>query len=558
MMHDDEELCNLRAINVPSSTSFVSDTRMDSTIDGTYTYNYDDASYAYSDGLIGDNSITQQIPVFNNYDQSIMNESSVGSSFLRFYEESNFTYDDLDINTLKGSHAGVPSVSFNTPTRESNDVKHEDKEDDAKSCVPAWMTNASTSLKIVILFSTALLVGCLALISIASTVPVSDSVTEVQGSTGGAIYITFAPTISPRIVDVPIGVTPTVALPVVPTKEPTYMLIITLAPTDQTIMQDEPEEISIRPTEIPTVVTSAPTKAPSIPLVAATAQPTLSPTVGSNNPSMVTAVVPTKYPSSNPSIITVSPSSLPKIVSFYATSRYRSPQLAAQLGMLPSQKSHFLIHLGNWNTATPGICKEFAYSKTAQTYQNSTVPVLFVPGYNEWNRCTDTDVSQELWRTYLIGTENHHEHNFDVIRQKHREENFAFVHQDVLFLGLNMVAGPDDSLTIRLDDNTKWMQESMAKYSKDVQVVVIFGSSGIWNVNAPFSTTLSSVIQKYTEIHPHLTFVYVKESLDEVSSLRNVLGFHNLLFLNVKAKEWPPLRISIDVNHHTVSWGYEE
>jgi hypothetical protein len=524
MMHNDEELSNLENSNVVDDSSFMGlDTPMDSTVDGALTYNYDDASYAYSDALIGDNSVTPRIPILPNCENSITNVSSVGSSFLRhYYDESHFADDE---HTVKYSHAGRLSNSVVSPIDDTQDSR-EEEDTTGRSCVPSWITNASTTIKFVILLSTALLVGCLALISIASTVPVSDSPKAAQSNTESIEYKTFWPTASPMLGEVPTKVT--IPVPTPNTKEPTKS-----------------------PTLAPVVITKEPTNDPTLSPIVATNNPTESPTV---SPIVITND-PTNMPTS--ALPTSTPTLPTNIISFYVMSRYRSPDLGVKVGSLPSSDVDFLIHLGNWNNANPEKCRPKAYRRTATQFENSTVPVLFVPGRDEWNFCPDPIKSQNVWRTSFVDSEDKYVHEFDVTRQRTREENFAFVHKNALIIGLNMVGGDDAERAERLNDNVKWVKDTLNDYWKTIDTVIFFGNTGLWGINSQFFDEIKVLIESYNDIRPDVTFFYIKESKNDISLDDNVMEVENFSILNIEANQWPPLKVSVDTNNrHTLLWIY--
>lgn len=536
MMHNDDELSNLdyENSNVVDDPSFMGlDIPMDSTVDGAFTYNYDDASYAYSDSLIGDNTVTPRIPIPPNCENSITNISSAGSSFASYYDESHFADDE---NTVKYSHAGRFSNSIVSPLGDTQDSSGEDN-DDAKgsSCIPSWISNASTTIKFVILISTALLVGCLALISIASTVPASDSPQSAQSNRESIDYKTFWPTASPKVGEVPTKVT--IPMPT-PTKSPTSPpVIVTKEPTKS-------------PTLSPIVVTKKPTKIPTLAPVIVTNAPTKSPTL---SPIVVTNV-PTNNPTS--AFPTLAPSVQSNIFSFYVMSRHRSPKLGEQVGSLPSSNIDFFIHLGNWNTANPEICRPKAYRRTASQLENATVPVLFVPGRDEWNFCPDTDQSQSVWRKSFVDSEDKYDHEFEVSRQNIREENFAFVHKNALMIGLNMVGGDDAERAKRLRDNVKWVKDTLNEHWNTIDTVIFYGNTGFWVINFPFFDEIKLLIQSYNDIRPDLTFFYIKEAKAEVHLDENVMDLENFKMLSIEANKWPPLKVSVDTARHTLAWEY--
>jgi hypothetical protein len=237
-------------------------------------------------------------------------------------------------------------------------------------------------------------------------------------------------------------------------------------------------------------------------------------------------------------------------------SRHRSPILGEEVGSLPSSNIDFLIHLGNWNNANPEICRAIAYRRTASQFENTTVPVLFVPGRDEWNFCPDPDKSQSVWRTSFVDSEDKYDHEFEVSRQNIREENFAFVHKNALMIGLNMVGGDDAERATRLQDNVKWVKDTLNEHWNTIDTVIFFGNTGLWVINFPFFDEIKLLIQSYNDIRPDLTFYYIKEAKAEVYLDENVMDLENFKMLSIEGDKWPPLQVSVDTARHTVVWEY--
>lgn len=80
------------------------------------------------------------------------------------------------------------------------------------------------------------------------------------------------------------------------------------------------------------------------------------------------------------------------IITFYATAgrfQYRDlDDLEAGLPTLPKDQGNaFMIHLGDWNSPVATNCSAQSYADNEVLYNTSSVPVLFVPGDNEYNDC---------------------------------------------------------------------------------------------------------------------------------------------------------------------------
>ena len=148
---------------------------------------------------------------------------------------------------------------------------------------------------------------------------------------------------------------------------------------------------------------------------------------------------------------------------------------------------------------------------------------------------------------------------YSISRQPSREENFAFPYNSVLHIGLNMVAGFVDDVaawTARIDDNLNWIEQNVQTYKDQVEIVVIYGHTGmIYEYRDFFLSLRKSIIQWNSEIVDivsgrtrNLSVLYVKESSNIWSLKRQYLGVEQFMLLNVQATKWPPMRVYIDPN----------
>lgn len=136
--------------------------------------------------------------------------------------------------------------------------------------------------------------------------------------------------------------------------------------------------------------------------------------------------------------------------------------------------SKFLLHVGDIKRgAVP--CEEKIYKSVADLMKKAIVPVFMVPGDNEWNDCADPDAAWKLWEKYWLKFDDHWPHQLDVKRQEVRPENLAFVENDVLFLGLNVVGGRQHDIVewrLRHAQGLDWIREHFA--TKDLKAAVVF------------------------------------------------------------------------------------
>lgn len=152
--------------------------------------------------------------------------------------------------------------------------------------------------------------------------------------------------------------------------------------------------------------------------------------------------------------------------------------LPIQIAELP-QDATFAVHVGDIKRGAPP-CEEEIYVKVAGMLSKSRLPLFIIPGDNEWNDCVTPDPIQawEYWKTHFMRFDQRWQHNLTVFRQLQREENFSFVKNEVLFIGLNIVGG-------RVHDSAEWKQRhrecldwirgNLSQFGNDVASLVVFG-----------------------------------------------------------------------------------
>ena len=521
-------------------------------------------------------------------DDSVQDKASVTSSFMDYTYSNDF--DESTVGTLVRAHNPVDVeasldldvVSLGVDTTKAADIQstHDgpvlvdytgimksSNEMEDRKCIPAWVSNASSSLKFVIVVATALLMASLALVSISASVSSNDGSGNADNNGSLAnLEITNAPT--PSLNFITFTASPAAASvtsgPIASTviSEPTASPINVASVNPTASVSSEP---SVTESTSPTSVAS------SGPTVSSSSSPSSTP---SSSPTVTHSFAPSQYPtappSPHPSATPTQTLSSPPTVSaneaaFFAVAKNRQIEnIATKLGDLPSEQGEWLIHLGNWNNQNPEKCNEYAYNKTATEYSHSSVPVFFMPGKNEWNGCPDFHASQAMWRDHFVGYEAKHWNPlpFAVHRQDGREENFAFTHKNTVYVGLNMVTGVASDAQEwgnRLEDNIQWVDENVILDKNwDAELVVIFGNSGMSEANLPFFSGLQSKIETWTELNPDLHVLYVKQGSARMNFSKNIMGLSNFFMLNVENDRWPPTRIALDTNRYTMSFDDEE
>jgi hypothetical protein len=139
--------------------------------------------------------------------------------------------------------------------------------------------------------------------------------------------------------------------------------------------------------------------------------------------------------------------------------------------------TEFVVHVGDIK-AGGSPCVEPIYATVASHLRASATPVFIVPGDNEWNDCSNVEPEEawRLWTEHLLRMEQWWPHRFGVYRQVERQENFAFVHNEVLFIGLNIVGGrlhDRDEWSRRFAQNLDWTRLHLRRHKDDVHNAVV-------------------------------------------------------------------------------------
>jgi len=131
--------------------------------------------------------------------------------------------------------------------------------------------------------------------------------------------------------------------------------------------------------------------------------------------------------------------------------------------------SAFLVHVGDIMSSSE-TCQEIRYQTVADVLKTSEVPVFILPGDNEWVGCSDPAQGWAWWTQHLLGLEESFCGIWPVDAQATRPENFSFVRDGVLFIGLNYVSGGPSSVT---QADADWVNAQFAAYGASARAAVL-------------------------------------------------------------------------------------
>ncbi len=145
------------------------------------------------------------------------------------------------------------------------------------------------------------------------------------------------------------------------------------------------------------------------------------------------------------------------------------------------QESSFLIHVGDIKSgASP--CVDNTYRNVAEILKLSKIPVFIIPGDNEWNDCDNPKEAYELWDKHFFHFHENWNPSWKIEYQPERKENFAWVQEGVLIVGLNLVGGrvnDQNEWDERLTTNAAWIKNLIQKNDPSIKTIIVFGHANM-------------------------------------------------------------------------------
>jgi len=147
-------------------------------------------------------------------------------------------------------------------------------------------------------------------------------------------------------------------------------------------------------------------------------------------------------------------------------------------------KSEFIIHVGD---IKPGAnpCDETVYDDVSTILKGFDTPTFIVLGDNEFNDCTDPMQGLDYWNQYFLHFNENWQFEPSINYQAERTENFSWVQDKVLFIGINLVGSAvhdQDEWDTRLANNALWVKQLFENHKSDTEAAVIFAHANIVNL----------------------------------------------------------------------------
>ena len=216
-------------------------------------------------------------------------------------------------------------------------------------------------------------------------------------------------------------------------------------------------------------------------------------------------------------------------------------QLSVQLSEIPTD-ARFIFHLGDMqNPKSDTACTSGSYAGVANIFQTySKYPIFPVPGDNDIVDCPNPTAALEYWRAFLAPVDQYWNHAIPVVRQEERFENFAFIAENVLFVGVHLVNGGNSDM---LEDALAWLSTNINNHPS-VAALVFVAHGRSRNENASFFEPFASIVQDWgipaLWVHGDGHSYYLREG---------AFGVEKLTELQVdQGKKAPPLKVIFQLN----------
>lgn len=212
------------------------------------------------------------------------------------------------------------------------------------------------------------------------------------------------------------------------------------------------------------------------------------------------------------------------------------------------RSSEFLVHCGDILTGKNPDWPESEYAKVARILRtDNSTPTFVLPGDNEWNDQADPDRHWGYWTKYFQGFERYWSFRGAVDRQKERPENFVFILDGVVFIGVNKVGGRVHDAAEwkkRHRENAQWIASQFVSYREVTRAAVVFAQASAEGNDKEFVTSFAASAKRYG--HPvlylhadgHKWFVNEKQWAPNITHVQ----------LDVVNEAFPPVQVRVTLN----------
>ncbi len=211
--------------------------------------------------------------------------------------------------------------------------------------------------------------------------------------------------------------------------------------------------------------------------------------------------------------------------------------------------SAFIVHIGDMLT---GSCDEKKYADMAQVMKGFKVPAYFVVGDNEYTDCDNPVQALAYWKKYFLNFEQNFCGAPVAEHQNIRSENFSFMWNGVLFVGINLVGAStihdQNEWNTRMQDDANWVSQQFQAKVSQVRAAVIFAQTGNRTDVAPFTTQFRATAAAFAKPVLYIHGDLHSYKFDQPWSEKNIVRIQ----VPLGAAE-PPLEVTVTMNSNPPS-----
>ncbi len=148
--------------------------------------------------------------------------------------------------------------------------------------------------------------------------------------------------------------------------------------------------------------------------------------------------------------------------------------------------SEFVVHVGDIKRGADP-CDEAVYDDISGILKNFKVPTFMLLGDNEFNDCANPNQAFDYWKQYFLKFNENWTFDQKITYQRERTENFSWVKEKVLFIGLNIVGSrvhDQAEWTKRLTDNANFLTSQIETNKNDIEAVVVMAHANMVEAGA--------------------------------------------------------------------------
>lgn len=143
--------------------------------------------------------------------------------------------------------------------------------------------------------------------------------------------------------------------------------------------------------------------------------------------------------------------------------------------------SEFVVHVGDIKRGAEP-CDEVVYNEVSTILKSFTAPTFMLLGDNEYNDCADPVQAFEYWKQYFLKFNENWSFDQRISYQDKRTENFSWVQNRVLFVGLNIVGSrvhDQNEWTERLTDNAEFLNAQITVHKNNIEAIVVMAHANM-------------------------------------------------------------------------------